>query len=155
MKRRGFFGLAAGAVVAGPSMAKQAMAQGLESLSLGNQLGNGGMYGLADQAANVGKAVGGTGMVEYIARAKQKLDLINGFTAAQRAKHKAGMHVGQLDPDIASYLSISLSAKIDMQKERNLNAFLSERKTWWQKIAGGSLDPYGVANQYDDEESLY
>lgn len=155
MKRRSFFGVAAGAVVAGPTMAKQALAQGIESLSVPSQLGYVG--GLGGIGSAVPQAANSYGVIDSVLNAKKKLDLINSLSdPTKRAKYRRQMGgPSMLDPDIASYRSISLSAKIEWQIERNLEKFLSERRSWWERIADGTYDPYSAASSYDDNESLY
>lgn len=141
MKRRGFFGFAAGAAVAGPSMAKQAISSAVNELAA-LQIGGGAVppagYALSSQAVGQGGLIGS---INQIGRAQDALARIAGLTKAQRAKYKAQTYVSSLDPDIASYRSISLAAKIDWQKERNLDANINGRKSWWEKIASG-FDPY-------------
>lgn len=140
MKRRNFFGFAAGAAVAGPAMAKEAIghvAAGLGSLNvqsgasglLSGQLAGAPTQGYATDA--IGKAV------SELAYAKDGMAKLANLTVAQRARYKKQMHISQLDPDIAGYRSLSLSAKIDWQRERQLDAQISERKTMWQRILDG------------------
>ncbi len=133
MKRRGFFGFAAGAAVAGPGMVKQAAEQiGLDALRIGGGESNligmtGSGYGLqtADKA------------YDAISEAKGMLAKFVGITAAQRARAKRETHIGSLDPDLASYRSFSLSAKIEMQRERNVEARIHQSKSMWQRMADG------------------
>ena len=117
MKRRAFFGLVGGAAVAGPAMAKEAVTKLAQATALSDlQLPYG--LGYAGETAAAQSMLGGYGMMDHVARAKKKLDLIRGFTAAQRSEMKAGQNVHELDPDLASYRSFSLAAKIDIQRER-------------------------------------
>jgi hypothetical protein len=150
MMRRSFFGVAAGAVVAGPGMAKQAIASTvseLSSLGVSSGVPTPPWGGVISGGAASAKQAGIMGAVSQIANAKDKLALLSGLTPALRAKYKARAGVHQLDPDIASYRSIALHAKIDWQRERNVEAMLRERTSWWERVAGG-LDPYGP---YEDE----
>ena len=136
MKRRGFLGFAAGAAVAGPGMAKQAIEKAAIELADLQIPGNypGAPIGLALQSG-----IGST--IDSAVRAQDILAQIAGMTPFLRAKYKGRTPVNALDPDIASYRSIALHAKIDWQKERNLDSILRERKGWWEKVAAG-LDPY-------------
>jgi hypothetical protein len=141
MKRRGFFGFAAGAAVAGPGMAKEAMNE-LTKLSLSGAAEGAGFASLAGQTTKGLRAYDvASGMMGFptdpTVYATDMVSKLIGITAAQRARLKAQQHVSQLDPDIASYRSLSLTAKIDMQRERIVNAVLTERKTWWQRLAEG------------------
>lgn len=150
MKRRGFLGLMGGAAVAGPAMAKEAVtklaqASTLADLQLPSALGQ-----VAEAGGWArGLVAGGGTPFDHVTRAKKKLDLIRGFTADQRSALKAGQHVASLDPDLASYRSFSLAAKIDMQRGRIVDKLLSERKSWWQRIADG-FDPYSGPEEDDN-----
>lgn len=139
MKRRGFFGVMAGAAVAGPSMAKQAVS----SLSELAVTGNGNSIGQAIGISGYAKqAIDGGSIISELDYAKTALGKIVGITASQRAKFKRQQHVSQLDPDIASYRSLSLSAKIDMQRDRQLDAYINDRKSVWQRVLDG-VQNYG------------
>jgi hypothetical protein len=143
MKRRGFFGVMAGAAVAGPGMAKEAINQiSLDSLNLSG----GGVLGQTLGTGGYAKQAGVFGAVDEVSQAQGMVKRLVGMTAAQRAAHKRRFHVGQLDPDIASYRSIALHAKIDWQRERNLDAAINERKTMWQRLAEGL--GYDTADDY-------
>lgn len=137
MKRRSFFGVMGGAAVAGPAMAKEAVGRlstGMEGLSLGNGAG---LVGEASGYATQANTFLIPSAVDEAVNAKAILGKLVGITAAQRAKVKRETYVSILDPDLASYRSLSLSAKIDMQKERMVASRISERKTFWQRIADG------------------
>lgn len=142
MKRRGFLGFAAGAVVAGPGMAKEAAAKAAQSLALSG-IGQGNtLNGLSNGAPTIGYAAQQSNPV---LQATQALAKISAMTTEQRAKRKRMMNVGAIDPDIASYRSISLSAKIDWQKERQVTAMINERRSMWQRVVDG-------LPHYDDYE---
>jgi hypothetical protein len=137
MKRRAFFGVAAGAAVAGPGMAKQAVNE-LTKLAVSG--GESGWATLAGQTASglIGYSMETKGFpTDPTVYAADMVSKIIGMSAKQRARLRAQQHVHQLDPDIASYRSFSLAAKIEMQRERQLEAILSERKSWWQRLANG------------------
>lgn len=138
MKRRGFLGLMGGAAVAGPGMVKQAAAAavgGLETLAVPGaaMLGD---VGYAQSAVPWGvqgtkATLDGAGILAKLA----------GLTADQRRRAKNQMHVSALDPDIASYRSIALHAKIDWQKERQFNRMLEQRKSMWTRHVAGIFGP--------------
>lgn len=138
MKRRAFFGVMGGAAVAGPQVAKEVASRvaGLDSLRLtGGLLGPGehlgSTYGLNQFASQADKAS------DAVGEAQRMLTKLVGITAAQRARVKRDTRVGSLDPDIESYRSLSLVFKIDMQKEREVEARLNQGKTMWERIANG------------------
>lgn len=133
MKRRSFFGLAAGAAVAGPSVLRETAAQVLTPTGLGDLAGlvggGGGQYAI-NETFDAKEA-------DPVTHATTMLRNIVGITAEHRSRLKSGQHIALLDPDIASYRSISMSAKIDWQRERAVNALLSERRSFWQSILDG------------------
>lgn len=144
MKRRGFLGFAAGAVVAGPGMAKEAAAKAAQSLALsGGAVSQGGnLLGLVGGVSSSGYANAVSQMPGYlspIANATQQLAKIAAITPEQRARRKQQMGIGAIDPDIASYKSISLSTKIDWQKERQLNMTINNRRNMWQRVVDGLM----------------
>lgn len=144
MKRRSFFGIAAGAAVAGPRMAKQAVTEGLESLAVsGSSLGGavGGSYAIPAGMPSTQNPI------SRVMQAQSAFQKLVGITAAQRAKYRKAVHVGQLDPDIAAYRSISLGAKIEWQKDRNVDRAIGERKSMLQRVLDG-------LPEYDEEMYL-
>ncbi len=144
MKRRNFLGFLGGAAVAGPGMAKAAASKMAEDLALRH---GSSMLGGFNNLAPMGMgevASGSGGSINAIVRANDMLRKIMGMTAAERAKHKARMHVGALDPDLANYRSLSIGARMDMQRERNLERHLNERRGMWERLSIGQ-------NPYDDD----
>lgn len=130
MKRRGFLGILGGAVVAGPAMAKQAVAD-LSSTYLGSVSGASGLvggYGMPTMAL-AGQSIGPNFAAE--------LATLIGRTAAQHREEIAKLHVHTLDPDIAEYRSMRLQAKIRMQRERDYWRNLNQQKSWLQRAAEG------------------
>lgn len=119
MKRRGFLGFIGGAAVAGPSMAKQAMAQGMEAMSVGPTLSSMG-YAINAPISRTDSAVGPTdGPYDAVRWAKRDLARFFGKSAERLLKERLDTHVGYLDPDIAVMRSLSLTTKIRMQRDRN------------------------------------
>lgn len=48
--------------------------------------------------------------------------------------------VHALDPDLASMRSISLSVKIEMQRERNFKREIARTKSYYEKVIAGVFD---------------
>lgn len=142
MKRRNFLGFLGGAAVAGPGMAKAAAAKAVEDLALGGGIGMPASFGGGlgpGPSGFVGQSA--SGAISQIVRAQNMLEKIAGMTAAERTKRKQQMHVGALDPDLAAYRSMSIGARMDMQRERNLERYIAERRGMWEIFADGR-DPY-------------
>jgi hypothetical protein len=133
VKRRSFFGLMGGAAVAGPSMAKAAVAQGMETMSLGNALGLVGSTGdgkvaYANQAYYDGpEEISPHDPKHWVQR--QLADFL-GKSAEDLVEERLGTQVHQLDPDLAVNRSFSLSAKIRIQRDRNFERNRSEHKKY-------------------------
>lgn len=129
MKRRNFLGLLGGAAVAGPSMAKQAAANGIESL------------GVPAIPFSPGVPVGGLASAGPISQggwdplheARADLARLLGMTAAERLRLKRLQQVTTLDPDIAAMRSFSLDAKIRIQRERNVERQLENERGWIER----------------------
>jgi hypothetical protein len=62
-----------------------------------------------------------------------------GRTALDHARAKREFHIGGLDPDIASLQSVSLSAKLSMQRERSYAAHLSSQRGYFERMIEGAL----------------
>ena len=134
MRRRGFIGSFVGAAVAGPSMAKQAIASGLEGLSLGGQTGMGtlgiaGSYGL--NAANQFAVP----QEEYdpVAWAKRDLAEFIGRSAADLSRERMETGVDRIDPDLACMQSIALQAKLRIQRDRNFERNRQQHQNWLER----------------------
>ncbi len=142
MKRRGFFAFAGGAAVAGPGMVKEAAAKAAQEMALGGRMLAGGSNIVGSAGAPIGYAqASASGLIDRVLHGNNMLAKIVGMTAAQRAKFKRDQPIYAIDPDIAGYRSISLSAKLDWQRERQLERAINERKSIWQRMAEG-LEPY-------------
>ena len=138
MKRRTFFGFMGGAAVAAPAALKRT-AEELAGLSIGRPLsaGMGGFGGLSSGGA----PQDASSMALGLTRERNLLKLLGGLTAAQRQRLRQETWVDRLDPDLASYASFSLSAKISMQRDRNLEARLAHRRNWLERVLeSGSYD---------------
>lgn len=128
MKRRNFFGFAAGAAIAGPKMAKHAVAETLGDLSLAlpsTGLGYGG---------GMPQVTSDSGSNQW---AFNNLAKLVGRTAEQHAYFKRQQFVNALDPDLASYGSMSLSARIAMQRERDYERSLNGEKGYLEATIKG------------------
>lgn len=117
MKRRGFLGFMGGAVVAGPSMAKQAaQTVGIEAMSLGSIAPDydlsAGSYGVSGGPANAEYDHG-----QWL---KDRIAEVSGISNEERARRMASIHPSTLDPDLAVNRSMSLQFKVREQKRRIL-----------------------------------
>jgi hypothetical protein len=139
MKRRGFLGFLGGAAVAGPGMAKEMAAKAAMELSgtgmstLGSYIGGGAVQeaGYAIQAPS------------FLERARASVQLLRGLTSDQRAELRRRVgDVRNLDPDLASYHSMSMGARIEIQRDRNVEAYLRSRKTWWQGVVDRGVEDW-------------
>jgi hypothetical protein len=122
MKRRGFLGFLGGAAVAGPSMAKQAVA-GVEAMALPSLAVDAPTASWGGSLAGI-PINGGDNHGDWL---KEQIAEVIGITAAERQERIAGMHVSHLDPDLALNRSMALWVKIREQKRRNY-----EREHTWQ-----------------------
>lgn len=120
MKRRGFLGFIGGAAVAGPSMAKAAVATGVEGLSIGNAAG---FIGGAPDAPYYGSVQSaGSGEVppthphHWVQR--QLADFM-GATSEELQEQRLRTPVHMLDADLAVNRSYSLAAKMRIQRDRD------------------------------------
>lgn len=130
MKRRGFLAFMGGAAVAGPGMAKQAATQTLADLSLAPVVGD-----LVPTGDSIGGSIGGSRDWQV-----RELAQLVGRSAAQHAFNQSRVEVTRLDPDLASYRSISLSAKIMIQRERTYWREFERNRTWLEKAIAGWFD---------------
>jgi hypothetical protein len=136
MKRRNFLAFMGGAAVSAPALAKEAAAKVTEDLALGRAgFLSGGIGGLAPEAGNF------PAQMNPIANAQRVLGIINGLTDEKRRQLKRQLYVSNLDADLASYRSMSIGARIEMQRERQLERHIQERKGIFSILADGG-DPY-------------
>lgn len=131
MKRRGFLGTMVGAVAAGPSMAKQAVASGIEGLSLGGSLMNFGGVSYASGLAS--DAIMQDANYDPSEWARNELADFLGRSASELARQRIETHVDRLDPDIACMQSIALQAKIRMQRDRTFERNQSQQRGWLER----------------------
>jgi hypothetical protein len=131
MKRRGFLGFLGGAAVAGPSMAKQAVAATLSDMSVVALSG-----GALDQGLS--QPVGGYGSSSsHLEWAASQLAKIGMRTAEQHAYHALRQPVVTLDPDLAGYRSMALHQKLSIQRDRNYWRSLEQERGYLQAMVAG------------------
>ena len=107
-------------------MAKGAVA-GLESLAVPGAVSN--AAGFAEGWGET--AIGGYPVDEKYSHGdwlREQLAEIAGTTEAQKRERMANMTIRQFDPDLAVNRSLSLSAKVQMQKRRDLERDLAANK---------------------------
>lgn len=134
MRRRGFFGFAAGAVVAGPAVAKDIAAKTFADDAVLHGLD---AMGIRAMPFPSNGPVAEAGAPLSPARALNTLSLLRTLTGEQRRELLRRQYVSRLDPDIASYRSFSMSAKLAMQRERQLEEQLATRKGWAERLLLG------------------
>jgi hypothetical protein len=139
MKRRAFFGLMGGVAVAGPGMAREMAAKAAADLSgVGGGSILGGFGGIAVPEAGYPLQA-----PSFLQRAKSSLDLLRGMTGEQRSELRRRVgDVHRLDPDLASYHSMSMGARIEIQRDRNVEAYLRNRRSWWQGVVDRGVDEW-------------
>jgi hypothetical protein len=142
MKRRAFFGFAAGAAVAGPGLAKEVAAKAAAELA--GVGGSGAMLGIP--SAPFGNSFGGmigNEAPSLLQRAAAATGFLRSMTSDQKNELRRRFgEVHRLDSDLASYHSMSMAARIEIQKERNVEAYLASRKTWWQGVLDRGSNDY-------------
>lgn len=130
MKRRGVLGLLGGALAAGPSMAKEAVA-GLESLAVPKGIATQALAGIrpaADWAMDTESEIGWGDEQDYGEWLRDRLKELAGLTDQDKQERLARMQVYELDADLQANRSFSLSAKIHLQKRRDLERELANEK---------------------------
>lgn len=136
MKRRGFLGFLGGAAVAGPGMVKNAAAQTMAdlhpsgiALSSSAGISNGPMEAVPMNDI--------TYQAERFAR--WNIARLNPEWLSRKRRER---WVDGLDPDIASYRSISLGSKIRMQRNRNFETWLEGQDNWFERAISGERDEF-------------
>lgn len=128
MKRRNFLGLIGGAAVAGPSMAKQAVASGLEAAQVAGGFGNTAIGMAGSQVYSGSPIADGISAYNHGDWLRERIKELTGMSKAERRDRMAGMYVTTLDPDLAVNRSFSLSRKVIIQKERDFDRQLEQNK---------------------------
>jgi hypothetical protein len=116
-----------GAAVAGPSMAKQALASGLEAVQVGGGFGNVAV-GMASKQFYDSPIADGISTYNHADWLRERIKELTGISEADRRDRIAGMYVNTLDPDLAVNRSFSLSRKISIQKEREFDRQIEQSK---------------------------
>jgi hypothetical protein len=142
MKRRGFFGFAAGAAVAGPGMAKEAanrLTSGLASGGFPMQT-VGDSFGGWKGAATISDVAES---FDRVANARTMLDQIGAITGNDRVRLRrayAESYGTSLDFDLQAYQSIKPWAKQIMQVDRDIDRQINRRRSIFQRIIDGLED---------------
>lgn len=133
MKRRGFLGLLGGAAVAGPGMAKQAVAAGLGDLMLPG-VGSGALaFGMGAPPMAASQSAGGNWAVGRLSKLVLR-------TAAQHEFHMKRQYVSSLDPDLAVNRSMALHMKVRLQREREYWRNIEGERGWLEAQIAGWFD---------------
>lgn len=133
MKRRGFLGFLGGAAVAGPSMVKNATAQTTLADMHPPGITMSGMSGISGPMESPGTDIA------YQAQRMARWNLLK-LDPNWLARKKRERWIDGLDPDLASYRSFSLGAKIRAQRARNFEAWLSGQDNWFERAISGDGD---------------
>ena len=132
MKRRGFLGFLAGGAVAGPSMVKQAATATMTDMSLPGIAIN----GMGAMASIPSGAYPGDYQEDWVGRmAKVALR-----SKAEHQERQRQQYISGLDPDLVTYRSFALHAKIAVQKKRDYWRSIENEKSWLQRRIDGIMD---------------
>jgi hypothetical protein len=111
-------------------MVKEAAAKAAMDLSIG-----GAMLGGSAPTAQWGEGPIGNQTPSLLQRATSATSFLRSMTRDQRAELKRRLgDAYRLDADLASYHSLSIGARMEMQRERNIEAYLASRRSWWQGV---------------------
>lgn len=130
LSRRGFFGLIPGAAVGGKQAIKAAADVASEGLVFG------GVGGL-DSTPEQGPLLPGPSTTREWAL-REMANFANPFYADARREEWG--RVNRLDPDIAALRSMSLSARILLQSERNIARQEANQQRWFDRAVAGAFD---------------
>lgn len=138
MKRRGVLSLLAGSAVAGPQMAKSAIASGMEGLSLGGA----GLFGGGVDYGGLSVASGRDTSENYDPTEWPRKELADflGRSMEEKRRRRLEMSVHQLDPDIAVMNSLSLTTKVRMQRDRNFERSEAEQRGYLERQLQKALE---------------
>jgi hypothetical protein len=120
--RRGFFGLVAGAAVAGPSMAKKAVAE----IAAADAMGLAGMAPLPGYYG--GGEVSGMSLASDTNWNVARLAQLAMRTAEQHDHYRQRSSVHHLDGDLVANRSFSLATKVRIQRGRNYERDLDQER---------------------------
>ncbi len=138
MKRRGVLSLLAGSAVAGPQMAKSAIASGMEGLSLGGA----GLFGGSLSGYGINETAQTLHSENYDPTEWPRKELADflGRSMEEKRRRRLEMHVNQLDPDIAVMNSLSLTTKVRMQRDRNFERSEAEQRGYLERQLQKALE---------------
>ncbi|HWU19367.1 MAG TPA: hypothetical protein VN155_16925 [Devosia sp.] len=137
MRRRGVLGLLAGSAVAGPQMAKTAIASGMEGLSLSGAGMLGGSFGGYSTMDSIPTGGGNYDPTEW--PRKELADFL-GRSMEEKRRRRLETHVNQLDPDIVVMNSLSLTTKVRMQRDRNFERAEAEQRGYLERQLRNALE---------------
>lgn len=126
MRRRGFFGLMAGAAAAGPSMVKRVVASTTADLRIPGV----GLQTIYDGMSSGGPVGMQTDGGSWAVKEPLKLTTMG---AEALAKKRRATGVDMLDPDLAVMRSLSLTAKMSIQRDRNFERQFENEKHWLRR----------------------
>jgi hypothetical protein len=148
MKRRGVLGLLGGAAVAGPSMAKQAVATGLEAMQVG-----GGMDATATGSPwatgrSLGVDIGYEPPSPMDADHWLQVELREflGMSDEEKKRLRSELHVHALDPDLVANRSFSLSAKLRIQRDRDFARSMVNREQYIRRQIADAMKHWAKRN---------
>jgi hypothetical protein len=129
MKRRGVLGLLGGAAVAGPSMAKQAVATGLEAMQVGGggaHVTENGLWSGRTRGVDIGYETPSPMDADHWLQ--EELREFLGMSDEEKKRLRSELHVHALDPDLVANRSFSLSAKLRIQRDRDFARAMVNRE---------------------------
>lgn len=128
LNRRKFFGLLPGAVVGGKAAAAQAATELAETMALGKPALSGAI-GYANGAPYPGGNPANN--IDWARNALKRL------TSHERERRAREWSVTRLDPDLAVNRSMSLSAKILIQKDRDIERSFANERSYLEGVIAG------------------
>jgi hypothetical protein len=148
MERRGFLGFLGGAAVAGPSMAKQAVASGLEAMQV-----DGGQHPIA----GVGPWSSGRSLVDNIGYEElspvdadhwlqEELREFLGMSEEDKKRRRSEQHVHALDPDLVANRSFSLTAKLAIQRDRDFSRSMANQEHYLRRQIAEAMKNWAKRN---------
>ena len=129
MNRRSFLKF----IPAGVLGAKQAAAQAAEKLAFGV-----GEIGLEASSATDMPMGGIAGSGDYAGYARKRLAQM--LTPWWQELRRRGISVSRLDPDLASMRSLSLSVRMQMQRDRNFERIMADERAHYEGALSGLFD---------------
>ena len=119
-------------------MAKQAIASGLEGLSMG-QTGLGGIVSAGSYGLDAAIPFAKDAEYDPVAWAKRDLAEFMGKSAADLLRERLETSVDRLDPDLACMQSLALQAKLRIQRDRNFERIRQGQRNWFERRVQDAL----------------